>query len=190
MHTPGYGLRAVASACATLLLACGHQAADAMNQVDASEKTGMTAQDQAGGGADDTPPDAPLAGTAIALIEPYGEGTVTGTATFIQTDSAVTLVVALNHCPDGAHSVHVNQGTSCADHAAQGGTWDTTRGEGIPDVVCSDDRGAVMTMRVPGDPMAWSIGGPAATSLVGHVVVVDDGDDPTLRVGCGQITVR
>ena len=134
--------------------------------------------------------DAPLVGTAIAVIAPFGDGTVTGTASFIQHEEELTLVVALNNCPDGAHGVHIHQGTSCADVDAQGGHWDMTRGEGIPNVMCTDGRGTSMIMKLPDDPLAWTIGGPAKTSIVGHVIVVHDAGDPTMRIGCGPITNR
>ena len=133
----------------------------------------------------------PEYGQAIAVIAPFGDGTVTGTAAFLRTDDQVSVVVALNNCPDGLHGVHIHQGTSCDDADAQGGHWDMTRGEGIPKVMCADGKGTSMTSRGPDDPsLAWSIGGNPTTSIVGHVIVVHNEGDPAPRIGCGPITTR
>lgn len=194
MHVSGR--LAAVGVCAMLWLACGSQkdsgVADSHDQGAAGASaaavvgTGGDAGHGGGGGSRD----APRAGTAIAILQPFGDGTVTGTATFLQNDKEVSVVVALNNCPDGAHGVHIHQGTICADVDAQGGHWDMTRGEGIPDVMCSEGRGTSMTMRAMDDPRAWTIGGPAETNLVGHVFVVHDSTAPKTRVGCGPITVR
>lgn len=128
---------------------------------------------------------------AAAAIAPFGTGTVTGTVTFTQTGTEVTAVVSLQNCPDGAHGVHVHQGTSCADANVQGDHWDMTRGEGIPDVTCSGGTGTAMHTRVATDPtLAWSIGGAPTTNLIGHVFVVHDPGDPAPRIGCGQIAMQ
>jgi Cu-Zn family superoxide dismutase len=129
--------------------------------------------------------------TAVATIAPFGTGTVTGTVTFTQSGTDVTVVVSLQNCPDGMHGVHVHQGTSCLDANTQGGHWDMTRGEGIPDVICSGGAGTAMHTRVAADPtLAWSIGGAPATNLVGHVFVVHDPGDLAPRIGCGAIAAQ
>ncbi len=131
-----------------------------------------------------SPPDL-TEGQARAMIAPFGAGTVTGTVTFTQVGLMVTVVVELQNCPAGAHPVHIHQGTSCADANAQGMHWDTTRGEGIPDVTCANNTGTVTHTRAgtPGST-AWSVNGSTTTNVIGHAFVVHTGQD---RIGCGVI---
>jgi Cu/Zn superoxide dismutase len=128
--------------------------------------------------------------TAVATIAGFMGGTVTGTATFVQNGTSVTVTVSLMNCPDGPHPVHIHQGTSCMDATMQGAHWDTTRGEGIPDVMCTGMTGTSTVTRMATDPMlAWSVGGAAATNVVGHAFVVHNPGDPAPRIGCGLIAM-
>jgi Cu-Zn family superoxide dismutase len=127
--------------------------------------------------------------TASATIAPFGTGMVSGSVSFTQSGTDVTAVVQLSNCPDGPHGVHIHQGTSCADAMLQGGHWDMTRGEGIPDVQCANGTGTATVTRAALDPTTtWSIGGAPATNVVGHAFVVHDPGDPAPRIGCGVIT--
>jgi Cu/Zn superoxide dismutase len=165
------------------LLALGACAADS-NESGAMAGGGALPNAGAGGSA-------AVAGSAVATIAPFGMGTVTGTVMFTQTATDVTAVVSLSNCPDGPHGVHIHQGTSCADPTMQGGHWDMTRGEGIPDVMCSAGTGTSMVTRAATDPMlAWSIGGNALTNVIGHVFVVHNPGDPAPRIGCGPIVAQ
>lgn len=127
--------------------------------------------------------------TASATISPL-VGAASGTAMFTQTDTGVALSITLDGgCTAGkSYPVHIHQGASCADATAQGGHWDMTRGEGIPNIACSGTSGTSQVTRAA-DPAttAWSIGGDAATDVVGHVIVVHDADTPTMRIACGVI---
>ena len=126
--------------------------------------------------------------SALATIAPFGGGMVTGSVTFTQSGTDVTAVVSLSSCPDGPHGVHIHQGTSCADATVQGGHWDMTRGEGIPDVMCAGGMGTATVTRGAADPtIAWSIGGDPITNVVGHAFVVHNPGDPAPRIGCGLI---
>jgi Cu-Zn family superoxide dismutase len=126
--------------------------------------------------------------TASATLAPFGTGTVTGSVTFTQSGTDVTAVVQLSNCPDGPHGVHIHQGVSCADADMQGGHWDMTRGEGIPNVMCAGGTGTSMVTRPATDPTtAWSIGGAATTNVIGHAFVVHDPGDPAPRIACGLI---
>jgi len=139
-------------------------------------------------------------GKAVANIMPFGSGMAMGTATFTQTGSDVKVDVMLTAgCPMGGAPVHIHQGTSCADAMTQGGHWDTTppapgRGEGIPNIMCMGATGTTTATRTPTDPaLAWTVGGPMTTNVVGHVIVVHqpstDGGTPP-RIGCGVITMQ
>jgi len=139
-------------------------------------------------------------GKATANIMPFGGGMAMGTATFTQTGSDVKVDVMLTAgCPMGGAPVHIHQGTSCMDATTQGGHWDTTppapgRGEGIPNITCMGATGTTTATRMPTDPaLAWTVGGPMTTNVVGHVIVVHqpstDGGTPP-RIGCGVITMQ
>jgi Cu/Zn superoxide dismutase len=129
--------------------------------------------------------------TATSAITGFMGGTMTGTATFTQDGDDVTVDLTLDGCAAGkAYPVHIHQGTSCADATAQGGHWDMTRGEGIPNIACNGTTGASHHTRVATPPeTAWSIGGDATTDVVGHVIVVHDADTPTNRIACGAIAL-
>lgn len=147
------------------------------------------------GGGDDAgslDQDAGGSASAVATIAHFGTGTVTGTATFTQDGDDVTVVIVLNNCPDGAHPVHIHEGTSCADATAQGPHWDTTRGEGIPDITCASDTGTVTYTRLGTDAKPWTISaGDAASDIDDHAFVVHDTTAmPNPRVGCGLITAQ
>ena len=125
---------------------------------------------------------------AEAKIAPFGMGSVVGTVSFTQSGTNVTVTVSLTNCPDGPHGVHIHQGTSCADAAAQGDHWGPTRGEGIPSVMCTGGTGTATTVRTAMDPVTlWTIGGSADTNVVGHAFVVHDPGMPAPRIGCGVI---
>lgn len=133
------------------------------------------------------------AGTAraVAPIIGFATGTVTGSATFSQQAAGVTVEVMLSNCPDGLHPVHIHEGVSCADAASQGMHWGPTRGEGIPDVMCSGGMGVVTYTRLP-TPVetAWSVGGDATTNVVSHAFVVHNPDEMKTRIGCGVIAAQ
>ena len=126
---------------------------------------------------------------ATATIAGFGTGTVTGTAAFTQNGADVTVVVTLANCPDGAHPVHIHEGTSCMDATVQGAHWDMTRGEGIPDVTCTGNAGTVTYTRLGSDAKPWTVSaGVATTDVNGHAVVVHDmSATPPPRIGCGLV---
>jgi Cu/Zn superoxide dismutase len=129
--------------------------------------------------------------TAVATIEATdesGDGAIAGTVTFTQRGDAVEVVYALTSCPDGAHPTHLHQGDGCDTRRAQGMHWDGVRGEGIPDIECAGGVGALTYTRTADDPdTAWSIGGDAATDILGHPVIIHGAADTEVRIGCGVI---
>jgi Cu/Zn superoxide dismutase len=114
---------------------------------------------------------------------------ITGSASFASNASGVNLTVMVSGCQSGKqYPIHVHQGMSCESAMAQGGHWDMTRGEGIPNIACGGRMGATMVSRPKTDATtAWSVGDGSATDVIGHVVVIHDADDPTQRIACGVI---
>lgn len=132
---------------------------------------------------------------AASTLSVFMGGTVTGTGTFTQdvVDApvgSVKLTLALVNCVDTkVYPAHIHQGSACTDMAAQGAHWDMTRGEGIPSITCVGTTGTTSVTRAPTDAaLAWSIGGDAATNVIGHVIVVHDPTTPATRIACGAIT--
>ena len=132
---------------------------------------------------------------ATSTVNTFMTGTVTGTGTFEQgaVDTAadsVTVKITLNNCVDGkAYPVHIHTGAACTDATTQGGHWDMTRGEGIPNIMCSGTSGTTTYNRAATDAtLKWSVGDGSATDVIGHTIVVHDPDVNMTRVACGVIT--
>ncbi|HKU38346.1 MAG TPA: hypothetical protein VJR89_09365, partial [Polyangiales bacterium] len=85
---------------------------------------------------------------------------------------------------------HIHGGMSCADAMSQGDHWDAPRGEGIPDLMCNNAIASDVYMREYNDPKPWSVGAPAESNVIGHVVVLHDPDDKMKRIACGQIKAQ
>jgi len=112
-----------------------------------------------------------------------------GTASFASNANGVNLTVMVSGCQSGKeYPIHLHQGSSCESAMTQGGHWDMTRGEGIPNIKCGGRQGATTVMRPKTDAStAWSVGDGTATDVVGRTVVIHDADDPNLRIACGVI---
>ena len=128
--------------------------------------------------------------TAVAEIVATDEtdSLIEGTVTFTQDGDDVTVVYEIRNCPDGSHETHIHGGTGCRNRGQQGMHWDGARGEGIPDLECTGGTGTLTYTRTAGDRNTqWSIGGPAATDVVGHPVVIHGAVNAGDRIGCGVI---
>lgn len=134
--------------------------------------------------------DAATAPTAVATIAATGEdgSDIMGTVTFTQRGSEVEVVYAITDCPDGSHTTHIHQGDSCESRGSQGMHWDSARGEGIPNLDCAGGTGTLTYTRDMSDmDLAWTIGAPAASDLLGHPVIIHGAVDAGERIGCGVI---
>src|ERR1041385_4189555 len=132
---------------------------------------------------------------ASATLSGFMGGTVTGPGTFEQgaADTAadsVTFKFTLNGCTNGlAYPIHIHTGSACTETTTQGGHWDMTRGEGIPNIMCVGTTGTVTYNRAATDPtLKWSVGDGSATDVIGHIIVVHAPDVPMTRIACGTIT--
>jgi hypothetical protein len=114
-----------------------------------------------------------------------------GVVTFTNLGPSIEISIALTQCQNGkSYPIHIHTGTSCADEMSQGGHWDPPRGEGIPNVACSNAIGMVLTQRDSSDAKPWTVGPPMESNVVGHVMVLHDPDDPTKRIACGEIKAQ
>ena len=92
--------------------------------------------------------------------------------------------------------MHIHAGTGCADMAAQGAHWDPPRGEnigtGTGQITCLANMTATLTYtRLGTDPKPWTIGGPVASNVIGHPIIVHGvGDGNMMRHGCGVIQAQ
>jgi hypothetical protein len=131
---------------------------------------------------------------ASSTVTGFMGGSVTGTGMFQQgaPDTAadsVTVTITLDGCfPGKQYPVHIHTGSACTDTTTQGGHWDMTRGEGIPNILCSTTSGSVTYNRAATDPtLKWSVGDGSATDVIGHTIVVHDPDNSMVRIACGVI---
>jgi hypothetical protein len=132
---------------------------------------------------------------ASSSVTGFMGGTVTGSGMFEQgaADTAadsVTVTINLTGCVTGkAYPVHIHTGAACTDTTTQGGHWDMTRGEGIPNIMCNGTTGSTVYNRAATDAtLKWSVGDGSATDVIGHTIVVHDPDNNMTRIACGTIT--
>jgi Cu/Zn superoxide dismutase len=97
----------------------------------------------------------------------------------------VDMTLTLSACPAGPHAVHLHANAACNDNGnAAGGHW-SPQGEVLADIVCGADGAAQLAYM--SEPGSWSIGGPAASDLLRHAIIVHAGStqDPGARIACG-----
>jgi hypothetical protein len=132
---------------------------------------------------------APSAGPQAGAAANEAPANIMGSANFASNANGVNLTVMVSGCQSGKeYPIHLHQGSSCESAMTQGGHWDMTRGEGIPNIKCGGRQGATTLMRAKTDATtAWSVGDMSATDVVGRTVVIHDADDPMIRIACGVI---
>jgi Cu/Zn superoxide dismutase len=142
--------------------------------------SGGSAGGGVGGSAGSGPPT-----SAVAVLNGLDGQAFQGTATFTPSGTDIALAIMLTQCTNGIYPVHIHDATSCASAASLGEHWGTTRGEGIPAIVCDGNGGMqTHTRKAATAEIKWSIGTSAADDLIGHVVVVHGASAP---IACGVI---
>ena len=143
---------------------------------------------------------------AAATIEARSGSTVSGEATFSAAAGKVTMTVKATGLTPGLHAIHLHEKGDCSDPEAKsaGGHWNPSNeahgrwGEAafhhgdIGNLEANASGEATFTFSTD----LWTIGGPPASDVIGHAVVVHEKVDdfqtqPTGnaggRVGCGVI---
>jgi Cu/Zn superoxide dismutase len=133
--------------------------------------------------------------TASVTFAPLAPGTIAGSATFTNVTGGVQVVINLTNCPAGMHPIHIHEGTSCTSTTTQGMHWGGTNGPGENigpnggEITCTAAMTGSLThirMNTPAS-MAWTIGPPAATNVIGHAMIVHSSTMPNDRHACGVI---
>ena len=146
---------------------------------------------------------------AVASIGPASGSTLTGMATFTESNGTVTLELTLDNASPGPHAVHIHETGDCSapDASSAGGHWDPTGEEhgkwgeppfhlgDIGNVEVGEDGTGSLTMSTD----RWSVGDGSESDVVGTSVVVHSGaDDFTSqpagdsgeRIGCGVVQIQ
>jgi hypothetical protein len=80
-------------------------------------------------------------------------------AVFTQKGTDVTVVVTATNCAQGNHTLQIRGGFSCDNASTEGPVWDGKRGDGIPPLVCSGNKGTLTYTRSGADPTTnWTVG--------------------------------
>jgi superoxide dismutase, Cu-Zn family len=156
------------------------------SRVDASldASPGLDATTDSGGS------DGGIVTRASATLQSKSNSMVTGTADFALRDGVVTLEVAVSGASPGEHGIHIHVTGNCdsADGSSAGGHWNPDNhmhGSGAADASASSHLGDLGNITVAGDGKGvlsiskpeWTLGGGAATDVVGHAIVFHANED-------------
>lgn len=116
-------------------------------------------------------------------------GGVKGKAVFTQTGADVAVVVTLTSCPNGTHSITLQEGLSCDNESTIKGVW--SRGQfadgGNSTIECSNNKGSLSYTRKGTSDKAWAITGVPDVDPSAHVVAVRSAaDQNSSRLVCGN----
>lgn len=186
-------------ALAVLLMNCTpSEKASEEESGDATEEMTMEAEEET----------APM--MAEAMISSASGSTVSGTATFEQTDEGVKFTLELNGATAGSHAVHLHQKGDCSadDATSAEGHWnpeDTEHGnrfsEGahhagdIENIEVGEDGTGKMELMIEG----WTIGDNSSSDIINKAIIIHAGEDDFVsqpsgaagpRVGCGVIQLK
>jgi hypothetical protein len=124
------------------------------------------------------------------VIDPATSAPLTADARFAVTNEGVDLALSVKGCVQylKGYPLRIQDGSSCDDAAALGDVFGGERGAGMPGVYCGGTAGtgAFFYSRASTDPLSWTLGGPAASDIVGRLLVLHDpvSDEP---LACGEI---
>jgi hypothetical protein len=119
----------------------------------------------------------PVGTLADASLSDAGQAPpIVGTASFVATAGGVDLVVSITGCRALGYPVLLHQAADCSELGLRSPVWNASGGTNITSVHCTGTTGIGLDYytRPNTDPMPWSVGGPASTSVLAHALVVHD----------------
>ena len=139
--------------------------------------------------------------TATATLESKSASTVTGTATFTQDGSKVSLKLEAAGLTPGTHAVHLHEVGDCsaADAMSAGTHWNPSQAMHGNSATGAHHAGDVGNLTAAADGKAslsfttseWTIGdGVSATDVVGHAVIVHASADDFVTPNTGNAGAR
>jgi Cu-Zn family superoxide dismutase len=134
---------------------------------------------------------APVNKVAVANISAIDKSSLTGTATFTETDNGVHVVIEVQHAVPGLHAAHLHIGSSCADVGQHWHPMDVPAGTaGVPvaeatletppigigeigNISVDEDGTGVLEFTTP----FWSVGGEPSTDILGKLILIHETGD-------------
>jgi Cu-Zn family superoxide dismutase len=142
---------------------------------------------------------------ATAVVEARSGASLDGKATFRAKQGKVTLELSVRHAPPGTHAVHLHEKGDCSDPEAKSagahwnpaeqahGRWGGTCHLGDIGNLVVDAKG---NGKLKLTTELWTIGGPAASDVLGKSVIIHATADDFVtqphgnaggRIGCGVV---
>ncbi len=131
---------------------------------------------------------------AVATISEIDGSGLTGTATFIEVDGGVHVVIEIQNATQGLHAMHLHIGSSCTDAGLHWHPMGTPAGTpGIPvvqaalntppigigevgNIVAGEDGTGTIEFTTP----FWSLGGDPNTDILGKLIMIHETGDTFL----------
>lgn len=133
----------------------------------------------------------PVDKVAVAIISAIDESSLTGTATFTETDRGVHVVIEIQNATPGLHATHLHIGSSCDDVGPHWHPMNIPTGTvGVPvaeatldtlpigigeigNIPVGEDGAGVLEFSTP----FWSVGGNASTDILGKLILIHETGD-------------
>ena len=136
-----------------------------------------------------TPPVDPNVADATALDLATASWPVEGRVSFRTTPAGVDVEVTLTQCRKPyAYAVRIYPGADCAQIKRGASAWDGARGRLESKAFCFGAPGALYESRASQSAIAWSLGGPASSNLIGRSIAIHDPDTDE-PLACAKIEV-
>ncbi|MDE0635662.1 MAG: superoxide dismutase family protein [Candidatus Poribacteria bacterium] len=134
---------------------------------------------------------APVNKVAVATISAIDGSSLTGTATFTETDSGVHVVIEIQNATPGLHATHLHIGSNCDDVGPHWHPMGVPAGTvGVPvaeatldmlpigigeigNIPVGEDGAGVLEFTTP----FWSVGGDANTDILGKLILIHETGD-------------
>lgn len=134
---------------------------------------------------------APVSKVAVATISAIDESSLTGTATFTETDSGVHVVIEIQNAVPGLHATHLHIGSSCDDVGPHWHPMGVLAGTvSVPVAEATLDTPPIGAGEIGNIPVGengtgvlefttpfWSVGGDSSTNILGKLILIHETGD-------------